>query len=59
MKGRTRLWIAVAGAAILIAGHGVILYYVSSRLALSAAVIAAVTSLVVVKQLGTRSRVPG
>jgi hypothetical protein len=42
MKVQNRLWIVLAGAAILVAGNGVILYYVSSHLALSAAVIAAV-----------------
>jgi hypothetical protein len=52
MRDHKRLWIALAGAAVLIAGHGVILYYVSSHLALSAAMIAAVIGLVVVKHLG-------
>lgn len=52
MKGYNRLWIALAGAAILIAGHGIILYYVSSHLTMSAAVLAAVIGLVVVKHLG-------
>lgn len=52
MKSHNRLWIVLAGAAILIASHGIILYYVSSHLALSAAMIAAVTGLVVVKHLG-------
>lgn len=52
MKSHNRLWVALAGAAILVAGHGVILYYVSSHLALSAAMIAAVIGLVVVKHMG-------
>ena len=42
----------LAGAMILIAGHGAILYYYSSHLALSGAVIAGVVVLVVVKHLG-------
>lgn len=52
MKRYSRLWTVLAGAAVLIAGHGVILYYVSSHLALSAAAITAVTGLVVVKHVG-------
>lgn len=52
MKSHNRPWLALAGAAILIAGHGVILYYVSSHLALSAAMIAAVIGLIIVKHLG-------
>ena len=42
----------LAGAMILIAGHGAIPYYVSSHLALSSAVIAGMVVLVVVKHLG-------
>ena len=52
MKHHSRLWIALAGAVVLIAGHGVILYYVSSHMALSAAAIAGVIALVAVKHLG-------
>jgi hypothetical protein len=51
MKHHSRLWIALTVAVVLIAGHGVILYYVSSHMALSAA-IAGVIALVVVKHLG-------
>ena len=42
----------VVGVAVLIAGHGIILYYVSSHLALSAAVVSGVIVLVVIKHLG-------
>ena len=52
MHTHSRLWIALAAVAILIAVHGVILYYVSSHLTLSLTVIAGVTVLVVVKHLG-------
>ena len=52
MRTHNRLWMLLGGALILIASHGVILYYVSSHLALSATVIAGVVVLVVVKHLG-------
>lgn len=52
MNTHKRLWMLLAGAMILIAGHGVILYYFSSHLALSAAAITGVIVLVVVKHLG-------
>lgn len=40
------------GALILIAGHGIVLYYVSSHMALSAAIVSGVILLVVIKHLG-------
>jgi hypothetical protein len=52
MKGPRRLWLALAIAVVLIAGHGVFLYYISSHMAVSAAVIAGVILLVLVKHLG-------
>lgn len=52
MKRHGRVWIVLAVAVMLIAGHGIILYYLSSYLALSVAVIAGVTVLVIVKHLG-------
>ena len=52
MKGPRRLWIVVAAVAVLLASHGVVLYYVSSHLAASAAVFAAIFVLVVLKHLG-------
>jgi membrane protein YdbS with pleckstrin-like domain len=52
MKHTGRLWLSIAAAAVLIAGHGVILYYVSSHMAVSAAAIAGVILLVFVKHLG-------
>ena len=39
-------------AVLLIAGHGVILYYASSHLALSAGLISGVIVLIVIKHLG-------
>ena len=52
MNTHKRLWMLLAAAMILIAGHGVILYYFSSHLALSSAVISGVIVFVVVKHLG-------
>ena len=52
MKARNRLWMLAAGAAILISGHGLVLYYVSSHLALSSAIVAGVAALVAIKHLG-------
>lgn len=46
-----RVWMPVA-IVILIAGHGFILYYVSSHLALSSAAIAGLIVLVLFKHLG-------
>jgi hypothetical protein len=47
---RARAWMAV-GIIILIAGHGIILYYFGSHMALSAVVSGAIV-LVVIKHLG-------
>lgn len=47
-----RLWMVLVGVVVLIAGHGIILYYFSSHAALSAAAISGVIVLVVVKHLG-------
>lgn len=49
---RGRIWILVLLAVMLVAGHGIILYYTSSHLALSAGLVAAVGLLIVVKHLG-------
>ena len=49
---RARAWMLMAGVVILVAGHGVSLYYVSSHVALSAAVVSGVIILVVIKHLG-------
>jgi hypothetical protein len=48
----TRPWILLVAVAILIAGHGIVLYYVSAHTALSAAVLSSVIILVVIKHLG-------
>jgi len=50
MKRHGLLWIV--GAAVLIAGHGAILYYVQSHMALSMTIIAGVLVVVIVKHLG-------
>jgi hypothetical protein len=56
MKGhslpRVRTGALVALAVVLMAGHGVILYYASSHLALSAGLVSGVFLLIVIKHLG-------
>lgn len=53
MKGhRPRTLILLAGAVLLIAGHGFILYYASSHIAVSAAAVSGLVILVVLKHLG-------
>jgi len=53
MKNRVAFWILlVGGAIVLIAGHGIILSYVSSQMALSMAAIAGLIAVVVVVHLG-------
>ena len=47
-----RAWMLPLAVIILIAGHGTVLYYFSSHVALSAAVVSAVIILVVIKHLG-------
>jgi hypothetical protein len=49
---RGRIGVVVALAVVLIAGHGVILYYASSHLALSAGLVSGVILLIVIKHLG-------
>lgn len=55
MKRPGHLWIVLAVAVVLIAGHGVILYYVSSHMALSMAAIVGVFVVVLVKHLSLLS----
>jgi hypothetical protein len=56
MKGlsrlRARAWMLPVGVIILIAAHGIILYHLSSYLALSAGVASGVIVLMVIKHLG-------
>ena len=56
MRGHSRLrargWMLTVGVIVLIAGHSVVLYYFSSHVALSAAVVSGVIILVVIKHLG-------
>jgi hypothetical protein len=52
MKRPVRSLIILAGTAVLLAGHGIILYYISSQVALSMAVIVGVLAVVLVKHLG-------
>ena len=47
-----RIWTLLAIVVVLMAAHGVILYYFSSHLALSSAVVAGVIVLAVIKHLG-------
>jgi ubiquinone/menaquinone biosynthesis C-methylase UbiE len=54
-RSSVRLLMALLGVVALIAGHGIILYYVSSHTALSVAIVLAVIVLVVVKHLGLLS----
>ncbi len=49
---RARVWMVPVGVVILMLGHGVVLYYVSSHVALSAAAVSGVIVLVVIKHLG-------
>ena len=49
---RARAWMLMVGVIVLIAAHGVILYYFSSHLALSAAVVSGAIILAVIKHLG-------
>jgi hypothetical protein len=51
-RPRMLAWILLVGVIILIAGHGIFLYYISSHMALSAAVVSGVIILVVIKHLG-------
>ena len=56
MTGQHRLlrrpWMLLLAVAILIAGHGIVLYYISSHAALSASVVLSVIVLVVIKHAG-------
>ena len=49
---RMRAWMLLVGAIILIAAHGIILYYFSSHVALSAAVVSGLIILVAIKHVG-------
>ena len=49
---RARAWMLAVGVIILIAGHGIILYYFASHVTLSAAVVSGAIVLVVIKHLG-------
>ena len=47
-----RIWLILLGLLVLIAGHGVALYYVSSHTVISISVLLGVVVLVVVKHVG-------
>jgi hypothetical protein len=47
-----RPWILLVAVGILIAGHGIVLYYISSYTTLSFAVLLSIIMLVVIKHLG-------
>jgi hypothetical protein len=59
MKGRClsrgRVGVVVALTVLLMAGHGIILYYASSHFGLSARLVAGVILLIVIKHLGLLS----
>jgi hypothetical protein len=48
----TKLWILLVAAAVLVAGHGIVLYYISSHMTLSVGALASAIILVVIKHLG-------
>ncbi len=52
LLARKRFWILPLLLVVLIAGHGVILYYVSSHVMLSAAVLSGAIILLVIKHVG-------
>jgi len=52
-----RAWMLALGVVILIAGHGIVLYYFASHVTLSAAVVSGAIVLVVIKHLGLLGRV--
>ena len=47
-----RAWLILLGLIVLIAGHGVVLYYISSYKVVSASVLLGVVVLVVLKHVG-------
>ena len=49
---RARTWMLAVGVMILIAGHGIILYYFASHVTLSAAVVPGAIILMVIKHHG-------
>jgi len=49
---RARTWMLAVGVIVLIAGHGIILYYFASHVTLSAAVVSGAIILMVIKHLG-------
>ena len=51
-----RIWLLLVIVAVLIIGHGIILYYLSSHFALTAAVVSGVIVVLVIKHLGLLSR---
>lgn len=54
---RRRVWVLPGLLIVLLAGHGVILYYVSSHVMLSAAALSAIIILLVIKHAGVLGRV--
>jgi hypothetical protein len=49
---RGRIGVVIVLAVLLMAGHGIILYYASSHFGLSAGLVAGVILLIVIKHLG-------
>jgi hypothetical protein len=52
LLARRRVWMLPVLVIVLLAGHGVLLYYVSSHVMLSAAVLSGAIILLVIKHLG-------
>jgi hypothetical protein len=47
-----RWWLVLVAAALLIAGHGIVLYFMASHVVASASIVAGVGVLILVKHLG-------
>jgi membrane protein YdbS with pleckstrin-like domain len=52
IRARRRFWILPILLVVLLAGHGVILYYVASHVMVSAAVLSSAVILLVLKHVG-------
>ena len=51
-----RSWLSLVIVGVLIIGHGIVLYYLTSHFALSAAVVSVAIVVVVIKHLGLLSK---
>jgi hypothetical protein len=53
---RSRFWLILLGIVALAAGHGIILFYISSHVTMSATILVGVIALIVLKHLGMLRR---